>query len=570
MKTEKGMTITQNPVTLELVMGENLFEVPLYQREFSWDLEQVSDLFYDLESSTNNEGHFLGSLLLFSKDDGKKEIIDGQQRLTTIFLILHAIKKEIEKTEYSKAKEKINDILYQRSKSLLVTDTNEEPRLTTGKRDKRLFRAIMKGEELESYKDGRIKSHKLLLNFYQTFLALKIKKIKNDRGVEGVIELANKVLSAKFIVMTAEKKTDKILLFKTLNARGIELSQSDLIKNEVCNTRKKISEEDAIALWDEMRETLERLKVDIDLFLFHYINSLSDASEIRKIIEERRNIKGEKETYPPVPEKYIFDVYEEKLKQIESTEDFLNDLRKSAEHYGEIYSPKAKSIHLNSLKVLNTNKCYPLLLRARKILSEKNFELLTKVIDCISFRHSIMKIDPKDLEKFYYVALNKLKSDGDTPTIVEEAKQHNTMSPKLDKRFKDDFVVAYPRNIISRMILSRICRHLHEGIDLDGGDISLEHIMPQNPKGKSWEHLKTSDKELYEFSVDRIGNLTLLQNRLNSKAGNKDFATKKREYYEKSAVKLTRELVEYPTWDFDSIDKRQEQLFEYVKEIWKL
>src|SRR5580692_913164 len=249
MKTEKGMTITQNPVTLELVMGENLFEVPLYQREFSWDLEQVSDLFYDLESSTNNEGHFLGSLLLFSKDDGKKEIIDGQQRLTTIFLILHAIKKEIEKTEYSKAKEKINDILYQRSKSLLVTDTNEEPRLTTGKRDKRLFRAIMKGEELESYKDGRIKSHKLLLNFYQTFLALKIKKIKNDRGVEGVIELANKVLSAKFIVMTAEKKTDKILLFKTLNARGIELSQSDLIKNEVCNTRKKISEEDAIALW---------------------------------------------------------------------------------------------------------------------------------------------------------------------------------------------------------------------------------------------------------------------------------------------------------------------------------
>jgi hypothetical protein len=94
--------------------------------------------------------------------------------------------------------------------------------------------------------------------------------------------------------------------------------------------------------------------------------------------------------------------------------------------------------------------------------------------------------------------------------------------------------------------------------------------MPQNPKGKSWEHLKTSDKELYEFSVDRIGNLTLLQNRLNSKAGNKDFATKKREYYEKSAVKLTRELVEYPTWDFDSIDKRQEQLFEYVKEIWKL
>jgi uncharacterized protein with ParB-like and HNH nuclease domain len=572
MKIIKPMTITQAPITLEAVLGNNTFEVPLYQREFSWELEQVSDLFYDIESSTDTEGHFLGSLLLFVKDEGKnvREIIDGQQRLTTLFLILYSIKKTIEKTEYNKAKESINNLLYQRSKSLLVTDTTDEPRMTTGKRDKRLFKAIMKDESTDTFTDGRRKSHKLLLNVYQNFLIGKIEKIKTEKGIEGVIALADKVINSRFIVMTAEIKTDKILLFKTLNARGIELSQSDLIKNEVCNTRKVVSEEEAIALWDEMRETLERVKADIDLFLFHYINSLSDASDIRKTIEERRNIKGEKEPYPPVPEKYIFDVYEEKLRTITNTEDFLNDLKKSAEDYGEIFSPTPDKIHLHTLKVLNTNKCYPLLIRAKKILNPNNFEKLTKVIDCISFRHSIMKIDPKDLEKFYYTALNKLKSDNDIQTIIDEAKQHNTMSPKLDAKFKDDFCVAYPRNIISKMILSRISSHLHEGLDIKGKTISLEHIMPRNPKGKAWADLKNSDKELYEFSVDRIGNLTLLQDKLNSDSGNKDFVTKKNNYYSKSAVRLTRELMEYDKWDFDTIGQRQEKLFEYAKEIWRL
>src|ERR1035437_4646227 len=103
------MKVTQEPVTLDKVLGDFNFQVPLYQREFSWELEQVSDLYYDIESSQKGNGHFLGSVLLYSKDEAKKlmEIIDGQQRLTTIFLILYSIKKAIASTEYTKAIEAI-------------------------------------------------------------------------------------------------------------------------------------------------------------------------------------------------------------------------------------------------------------------------------------------------------------------------------------------------------------------------------------------------------------------------------------------------------------------------------
>ena len=88
MENHSTMKVTQSPNSLEQVLGNFNFEVPLYQREYSWELEQVSDLFYDIDNAQEDEGYFLGSILLYVKDETKKlmEVIDGQQRLTTIFL----------------------------------------------------------------------------------------------------------------------------------------------------------------------------------------------------------------------------------------------------------------------------------------------------------------------------------------------------------------------------------------------------------------------------------------------------------------------------------------------------
>ncbi|WP_462250845.1 DUF262 domain-containing protein [Ferruginibacter sp.] len=568
MKRYSTMKVTQSPVTLDLVLSDLNFEVPLYQREYSWELEQVSDLFYDIDTSYENEGYFLGSILLYVKDESKKlmEIIDGQQRLTTIFLILYTIKKAIAGTQYTKAIESINNLLYQRTKSLIVEDTGEEPRLTTGKRDKKLFKAILKSEDIDKkIKDGRVKSHKLLFEALESFITPKIEKIKTERGIEGVIKFADKVLSTEYIVMTAEQKSDKILLFKTLNARGIELSQSDLIKNEVCNNPKGITEEEAVELWDDTREILEKIKANIDIFLFHFINSRVDSLEIRKRIEEKRNVQHYQDSYPPVPEKYIFDVYDEKLKALDNTETFLNELKESALHYVEIVNPTPDKIYLNGLKTLNVAKCYPLLLRAKNVLNNKNFEALTKAIECISFRHQIIRRDPKELEKLYYTLLTKLKSDNDINIVIDEIRQNPTM--KLEDKFKSGFCLSSPKSNIAKLILERIVASKQESVSATG-DAWLEHIMPQKPKG-NWLKLKESDPELYTFSLNRLGNLTLLKNKLNIVASNKDFDTKKIEY-EKSRLTINNDLKDYSIWDYDTIDTRQDYLYELSKDIWKI
>lgn len=563
------MKVTQEPTTLLKVLADFNFQVPLYQREYSWDLEQVSDLFYDIDASSDSAGHFLGSLLLYSADNENRlmEVIDGQQRLTTLFLLLYSIKRAIKGTEHTKAIEIINGLLYQRSRRLAVDDRGEEPRLTTGKRDRRLFRAILKGEEIDRHKDGRVKSHRLLLGAFEAFFVARIEKMMLERGIEGVIEFADKVVASEFIVMTAEKNSDKILLFKTLNARGVELSQSDLIKNEVCNSPKKISEEEAVDLWDETREILERSKANIDSFLFHFINSQEDAHNIRRAIESRRNLKPSKNTYPPVPEKYIFDVYDEKLKTLDNTEEFLLLLKESAQQYVEIYSPSEEKLHLSGLRAMNITKCYPLLLRGKAVLDEKNFDFLCRAVECLSFRHSILRNDPKDLETFYYQLLAELRSNDDLVAIIDEIRNHSTM--KQEDKFKHEFSYAAPKSNVAKMILDRIVRAKAESINWKSKDVHLEHIMPQRPKG-SWLQLKEDDAELYEFSLERLGNLTLLQDKLNQGASNRPFEEKKADYYVKSRLKITRDLEKYDNWDFDTIDKRQSELYEMAKDIWAI
>jgi uncharacterized protein with ParB-like and HNH nuclease domain len=567
MKT-RGMRITQSPIALRHILGENTFEIPLYQREFSWELEQVSDLFYDIDNSTANDGHFLGSLLLYANDEkSPKEVIDGQQRLTTLFLLLFTIKKAIANSGGAKAIETLNNLLYERSTSLLVEDTSDEPRLKTGKRDRKLFRALLKGEEISTHKQ-KIKSHKLLLDVLDNFLKEKIDKLLLDHGTLGLLAFTNKVIEAKFIVMTADREEDKILLFKTLNARGIELSQSDLIKNELCKNVKGISEDEAIDMWDDMREILEKGKANTDMFLYYYINSLHDSLDIRKAIEKKMNIERDKETYPPVPEKYLFQVYGEKLKSLSSTFEFLNDLKTCAETYVDINSPTSKDIYLYGIKVLNTTKCFPLLLRGKKVLTDKNFIALSKAIECISFRHAMLKSDPKDLEKFYYTALSKLKSDKDLDSIIAEIKSHPTMSSAIEYRFKNEFCSAARSVSISKMILGRIAAYHQESIDLESKDVWLEHIMPRTAKGE-WKKLEKKDAELYKISVDRLGNLTLFQDKKNIGASNKDFNIKK-PFYEASRIKITKEIAKNETWDWDTIDERQTSLYEIAKEIWKL
>lgn len=116
------------------------------------------------------------------------------------------------------------------------------------------------------------------------------------------------------------------------------------------------------------------------------------------------------------------------------------------------------------------------------------------------------------------------------------------------------------------MILDRIVRKYSESVDWSNRDTHIEHIMPQKPAGE-WLTFYEEDVEKYRDYINRIGNLTILQDKKNIRARNKDFELKK-DFYSESRISITKELFDYNIWGYDQIEKRQQDLYELSKDIW--
>jgi uncharacterized protein with ParB-like and HNH nuclease domain len=559
------MKVSQEPIKIVDILKDKNFIVPLYQREYSWNLEQVSDLFYDI-SDADEGGHFLGSLLLYQTDINKTmEIVDGQQRITTLFLLLFSILKHLENTDKAKAIERINSLLFVIDPNDLLNDTSlSEPRLETGKRDKYLFKAIIRNDDYSLHKDGRRRSHKNLTNTLD-FFDQRITEIIKEQGLTGLIKFTEKVIKSEFIVMTAEKKSDKLLLFKTINARGLELTQGDLIKNELCHKIISHDLDEAIDNWDEVRNRIEKNNGDLDVFLFHYLNSIDECQILRQELDKKRGVdKWEKKNYPPAPEKYIFDLYVDLIDKI-TPQKLIEDLLFASNNYIIFINPTNDKIYLNSLKAMGVNKCFPLLLSVIRKVNNENFEKLCKAVDSLTFRHSILRKDPKELERLYYQIAEMISTDDDIELAISRIKEHPNF--KDEERFKSEFVLSSLKLPVSKMILDRIVRKNSESVDWTNRDVHIEHIMPQKPSGE-WKVLFDKDEFEYKDYINRLGNLTILQDKKNIKARNKDFKDKK-EYYKESRLTITKTLTNYETWDYNQILERQEYLYEQAKDIWK-
>ena len=558
------MKVSQEPVSLTDILKNKTFSVPLFQREYSWNLEQVSDLFYDIIEA-DDSGHFIGSLLLYDDENLKRmEIVDGQQRMTTLFLLLFAIASILKESGKTKAIERVNSLMFVVDPNDLTDDaTGSEPRLVTGKRDKKLFKAIIKGEDYSVFRDGRRKSHKNLTNTLD-FFNNRLAEILRDKGFDGVIDFTQSVIKSQFIIMTAEKQSDKLMLFKTINARGLDLTQGDLIKNELCHNLNGFDIDEAIENWDEIRGRIEKNNGNLDTFLFHFINSLDESQTFRQNLDKKRGVaKWEKKNYPPVPEKFVFDIYSTVIKKI-GPELFLEELLKASDKYTDFINPTNDLISLNSIKSMGVNKCFPLLLNAVKKVDSDGFKSLCQAIDSLTFRHSILRNDPKELERFYYQLSEKIVDKYNLGEVIKEIKNHQNF--KDEERFKTEFIQASPKSSVTKMILDRITRLHSESIDWTNKDTHIEHIMPQKPAGE-WLVFAGNDMEEYKDYLNRLGNLTVLQDKKNIRARNKDFRFKK-DYYSESRLKITKSITEYNEWNYDQIILRQEYLYEQGKEIW--
>lgn len=562
----------------ELFTAGGQLTVPPYQRPYAWGAQQI-DQFWDDIQDAGTGGHFLGPLVIYKKDAQTRELIDGQQRLTTVQMLLALIRDRYVALDSPNAMNP-HSLLFETAYAL----GDDRFRFRSGKRNWLVLRDfILRHPNDEEGKRRFIdnKQHKKELP--------KVEWQKNKSLVAAYRRLAEKlddhlshatdkvaalnalektlVFTVDTVAIEVEGLADAFLLFETLNDRGLSLSAADLLKSHLLakldaqhNDDQMVH--DASEQWDDLVEELGG--GDITRYLRHYL--LMTRKKVRK--------------------SDIFEEFQEEVREV-GPGNLLEELRKMGARYAQFSKPELAEQEevrevLADLQGINAVTHYVALLPARRWLPDAEFVRFARLAEALSFRWIVAGMNAQELETIYQQAAGMLhKSKGDQ---LHAAIAHLQEQFPNDANFAEQF--RHQRmgtKYVARYMLRRIENSHHPTGEFHlkpNGDVHIEHIMPRGSTDY-WDTKVRADQD-YETVVERWGNLTLLHSQPNQKLQNgpwydpadadrpTDKRRGKRGYFADSEVVLTSALAEVEDWDVARIDLRQQWLALAATRVWSL
>lgn len=555
----KGIRDTSSE-TYRQLMGNGLqYEIPKFQRDYSWESEQWDDLWQDIRSLNLDESeHYMGYLVLQSSDNRHFQVIDGQQRLTTLSLLILSVLKclqeladrGIDTAQNIKRKETLMNSYIGYLDPVTLISKNK---LKLNRNNDDYYRNYL--VPLQSLPIRKINvSEKQMRACFQWFYERVNKEYVTGESLAGYIDsIVDKLF---FTVIKVSDELNAFKVFETLNARGVKLSSSDLLKNYLFSvvdaTNPHKSELDEMEhLWSKVIDKLGSEK--FPEFLRYYRNSLNKTvrkNDLFKAIRKDINTKGD-----------VFSL--------------IRELNINADVYMAFQNPdddlwKGKtdiSNYLKELKLFNVKQPLSLLLAAYNSLKEYDFKRILRACSIISFRYNVIGgLNPNEQEIVYNAVALSIRKNmqfniGDLRNIYPE-------DDRFETEFANKIFKNTPRNHrIAKYILAEIERYkYHTDIDQNSDLYTIEHILPESP-GDAWNYL---EDEVIEKCVYRLGNLTLLEKNLNKDSGTASFEVKKRVYV-KSSINLTKAITEhYDEWTEEKISQRQARLAVEAKSIWRL
>lgn len=556
-------TISVNKQTIEqflLNARRKPFVIPEYQRPYSWTNEQIDTLFRDIWEFTSNDGgtendgtYFLGSIVSYENEDGEQEIIDGQQRITSLFLLLRAIYTKLTVTD-EKSPEAINFI----SKiEPLIWRTNK----LTGKVDYAsilLTSKVISDSENEILKNiletGIIKDKaqdRYSLNYKQLSALLEEKSKENALMIyQFIYALLNQVI---ILPITADTQDTALTIFSTLNDRGLPLSDADIFKAKIYNNLSEKNKEEFIEEWKELEEESSKISESIQQLFYYYMFYLRALEEDRK-------------TTTPGLRKYYSNNKFEKLLKV----DIMENLKKILTLWEVIANKVALedekwSQNIEILKVLDILSSYPNEFWKYPVVI---YYLMYKDIECFEERFLIFlrKLYVELLKKYVESpTLNAVKSN----ILKLNVEIVNSSKPVFDFKSLDEEEIREkiktPHSKAIRMILKTLAYEIQDELLPEKWEI--EHILPVK-----WENSYDlrENEEVAREKIEHLGNKTPFEKKLNIIATNNYFA-KKKDYYVKSNIQMTKEIgnLKVDKWGLDQIVERDIRMTDKIIEILK-
>lgn len=543
--------------------SDKRFVIPVYQRNYDWKTENCKRLFDDLKKVAlrQRKTHFFGSIVSVYNPDGQFnefQVIDGQQRLTTISLLLLAMYNLMQKGIVTAENKKLADMIY---KTYLIDEWQDEDsrlKLKPVKNDRLAFNKLF-GSETDYIQESNLTSN------YRYFYD----RIQNNEV--SVDTLYDAIRSLEIISIQLNQDDNPQLIFESLNSTGLALSEGDKIRNLILMGLPSRKQNDYYEkYWNKIEECTD---YDVSTFIRNYLSVKQQAiPSINKVYSVFRD--------------YVDETAIE-------TKDLLDDMLFYARLYEILIKANTANKELNAciyrLNRLETTVTRPFFLEVLRLHAVGTLQIeevadIFLTTENFLFRRVICELPTNALNKIFMLLHREIvRFDGTEDDYVAKFK-FSLLSKRENSRFPNDaeFVEAFENRQIYQMnsknkiyMLERFENHgtVEERSvyqHFDDGEYSIEHIMPQHLTPAWIQSLGEGYEETHRIWLHRIANLTLTA--YNSKYGNSPFAEKKtmRNGYIESGLRMNQRIAQCENWASSELEERNHYLMERALEIWAM
>ncbi len=564
----------------DLLSNKFLFEIPDYQRAYSWTKENLKQLVEDIWESVElnkargnkefdqYEPYFLGSIVLCSKeykDDGCGiyDVIDGQQRLTSIIMLIAAIRDLIDNEEYKKV---LSDLIYQKPNVLM--GIKESIRVKARGKEEEFFKKyiltnggteLVKDLDVEELSEAKQNMVNAIEVFRDSFFN-ENGELLEEKLNEFIVYLLQKVV---LVVITTESFTSAFRLFNVINARGLPLTDSDLLKSENLRVMNPEIRKEYTDIWESHEQDLGKEKLD-------QIIGFMRTMKLKNKVEES--------------------VYEEFSKKIFRNEpeylgvNFVNHLTAVKALYDkyiidgnlEGVSEEEKSYYKNLINIMREFLPYDDWMAAVIRFAEKfnDDKLVLEFVKVLEKRLVIDWVNGNSfadrLNRVYGILeaieeKDSLEEIKEAPVFLYDLERTTAY---FENALNDIDFYSKGRMMIPKYIFVRLDMEKRANEVLDYSDkIMIEHVLPRNAKEAYWKDNFSADQR--RNWANKFGNLVIITGAKNTRANNKPFGEKVEQYLsKKSDFAITKEVLELSDWNMDSLKDRHESLVNRALELW--
>lgn len=566
----------------DLLGSKRQFVIPRFQREYSWDKKNYQEFLEDMlgnliikDGRISSSQYFLGTMLFIGNfaegTEQEIQVVDGQQRLTTITILFSAMSDIF----LTLGEQTLSRQLF--AYIMTEDDDGNEVRILKSKTSYPFFSYFIQDKEKKMSPDATTEEEHCIKETYEYFRAqlteAKLKSmLKRKHGseiVEALSEidvlkaLRDQVLNSTFISISTTDREQANKIFEILNAKGKRLAYIDLIKNKIFEVLNKVEPADfAEETWKNIKETLSFGKESVGLATFyqHFWSS----------------------KYKKVSSNKLYEAFNSTIKKSETEyTEFIKELLKNAKIYMQIVNPKREDYNnrkeyfgiVQSLSCINNYfnvvqvRIAPLALFDTKQRGIVDFTMLRDTLSCLENFHfaynAILANRTNRLEKIYSsfaIALRKSQTKAEAKCVIRDklVAPLDELFPTFDS-FSEKFVaLSFTKkdkvsNVKTKYAINKL-NSLYSNNEVFANDGTIEHIIPEKEQGNTLN----------------IGNLILLEDNLNVEAGHENYANKCAVYAKSNYIWVKNFVAQHEQWDSSMIEQRAKEMAKvYYTEILK-